>query len=257
MKIHHNSVHGKSIAGTSVKCANCGNEYRKDAYEAKQYDEHYCSDDCQKQRFSERYTAENNPFWNGGMSTVECAWCGTELERLPTEVRKSDNHFCNLDVCKAKYQSELYRGEGNPNYKGGEVSCSWCGNELDRDLNQIDRSEHHFCGEKDCKAKWQAKHVNGENHPRWMGGYDGYYGPDWPKQRLKAVVRDQSRCQVCNATPLELDSTLVVHHIQPMRLYKQQYNGKEVFNRANRLNNLLTLCRHCHMKWEGIPLRPQ
>ena len=189
--------------------------------------------------------------------TVDCAWCGTELKRVPAEIERNDNHFCNLDVCKAKYQSDPYSGEGNPNYKGGEVSCSWCGDDLDRDMNQIDRSEHYFCGDKDCKARWQAKHVNGENHPRWMGGYDGYYGPDWPEQRLKAVVRDQSRCQVCDATPLELNSTLVVHHIQPMRRYKERYDGKEVFDRANRLSNLLTLCRHCHMKWEGIPLRPQ
>ena len=257
MKIHHNRVHGESIAGRSVECGNCGTTIQKDTYEAKQYDEHYCSESCELERRAERYAGENNPNWDGGMETVNCAWCGERLERVAAEVEANENHFCNLDTCKARYQSGPYSGIGNPNYKGGTVFCSWCGDELDRDMNQIERSEHFFCGHKDCKAKWQSKHVRGDDHPRWMGGYDGYYGPRWPEQRLKAVVRDQSRCQVCDATPLELDSPLVVHHIQPMRLYKEEYDGNEVFDRANRLSNLLTLCRHCHMKWEGIPLRPQ
>jgi len=189
--------------------------------------------------------------------TVECAWCGAELERIPAEAERNKNHFCNLDECKAKYQSDPYSGEGNPNYKGGEVSCSWCGGDLDRDMNQIERSEHFFCGDKDCKAKWQQKHFNGEDHPRWMGGYDGYYGPNWPERRLEAILRDQSRCQACGITPMDADSTLVVHHIIPMRVFKKQYSGEEVFTRANRMNNLVTMCRGCHMKWEGIHLRPQ
>lgn len=189
--------------------------------------------------------------------TVECAWCGDEIERIPAEIERNDNHFCNLDECKAKFQSDPYSGEGNPNYKGGEVSCSWCGESLDRDMNQIKRSEQFFCGDSNCKSKWQQENFNGEDHPRWMGGYDGYYGPNWPETRLQVIIRDQSRCQVCGSTPLDLDSTLVAHHIQPMRTFKERFDGDTVFERANRLDNLLTLCRGCHMTWEGIPLRPQ
>ena len=257
MKIHHKSVHGESLAGRDVECSCCGETFRKDVYEAKQYDEHYCSKACQKSRFSERYAGEDNPSWDGGMVSVECAWCGNGLERVAAEAERNKNHFCNTHECKAKYQSEPYSGEGNPNYKGGEVSCTWCGDDLDRDMNQIDRSEHFFCGDKDCKAKWQSKHVRGNEHPRWMGGYDSYYGPNWPEERLAAIINDQSRCQVCGDTPLDTASTLVVHHIQPMRIFKENYEGQEVFDRANRLDNLMVLCRSCHMTWEGIPLKPQ
>lgn len=257
MKVHHKRIHGESIAGRTVECSNCGKMHHKDTHEAKSYDEHYCSDECHKERFSERYSGENNPFWSGGKVTVECAWCGAEVERIPAEVEPGKEYFCDLQNCNAKYQSGIYSGEGNPNWKGGEASCTWCGSELDRDMNQIERSEHFFCGDKDCKAKWQSQHVTGEDHPRWMGGYDGYYGPDWPEARLEALIRDQSRCQVCDKTPCDLSSTLVVHHIQPMRTFKEKYDGREVFERANRLGNLMTLCRRCHMRWEGIPLRPQ
>ena len=190
-------------------------------------------------------------------ATVECSWCGNELERIPAEAERNENHFCNTHECKAMYQSEPYSGEGNPNYKGGEVSCTWCDDDLDRDMNQIERSDHFFCGGKDCKAKWQSKHVRGEDHPRWMGGYDGYYGPNWPEERLQAVIRDQARCQTCGATPMTCTDTLLVHHLIPMRVFKQEYDGQEIYDRANRLDNLLVLCKVCHMTWEGIPLRPQ
>ena len=32
-------------------------------------------------------------------------------------------------------------------------------------------------------------------------------------------------------------------------------DGLDALN-ANRLDNLLTVCRGCHTRWEGIPLRP-
>lgn len=257
MKVHHTAVHGESLAGTDVECAYCGETFRKDVYEAKQYEHHFCPDkDCHSNWCSENLTGEDNPFWQGGNVIVECEWCGDELERYPAEIEDGKNYFCNQGECVAKYESEQYSGEGNPNWKGGEVSCAWCGEELDRDMNQIERSERHFCGDKDCKARWQSKHFSGENHPGWLGGYDSYYGASWPMQRLKARIRDQSRCQICGNTPLDVESTLVVHHITPMRKYKEAYEGAEIYERANRLDNLRTLCRSCHMEWEGLFVFP-
>jgi len=255
MKIHHNSTHGESIAGRVVECECCGSNFRKATDQAKAYDEHYCSDECQRERLSERYSGESNPNYSERVERP-CSYCGDTISRAPSHM-ESDLVFCDMENCKARYWSEHFSGKDALNYKGGEVSCSWCGESLDRDMNQIERSDHFFCGDSDCKAKWQSKHVNGEDHPRWMGGYDGYYGPNRPEERLEAIIRDQSRCQVCGATPMELDSTLVAHHIQPMRKFKAEYSGTEVFERANRLGNLITLCRGCHMTWEGIPLRPQ
>ena len=255
MKIHHNRVHGVSISGREVECETCGKSYQKDAYEAKKYDEDYCSAECQSERLSDRYKGEGNP---NHVENVErpCSYCGETISRTPAFM-KSDLVFCDMENCKAGYWSENFSGENALNYKGGDVSCSWCGDDLDRDMNQIERSDHFFCGDKDCKAKWQSKHVRGDDHPRWAGGYDGYYGPNWPEERLAALINDQSRCQVCGDTPLDTESTLVVHHIQPMRVFKERYEGQEVFDRANRLNNLMVLCRSCHMTWEGIPLKPQ
>jgi 5-methylcytosine-specific restriction endonuclease McrA len=68
----------------------------------------------------------------------------------------------------------------------------------------------------------------------WQGGTsNGYYGPNWPIQRKRALARDRV-CRECTAT-----TNLVVHH----RVY---FHTFERSSDANRLENLITLCRTCH-----------
>jgi 5-methylcytosine-specific restriction endonuclease McrA len=47
-----------------------------------------------------------------------------------------------------------------------------------------------------------------------------------------------------------------VHHIRPLRVFKEEYDEPEWYELANDLDNLVSLCASCHHKWEGIPLRP-
>jgi len=90
-------------------------------------------------------------------------------------------------------------------------------------------------------------HEAGEHHPRWKGGGEEYYGKSWKRQRRKARERDGDECVICG------DGDQVdVHHIRPFREF-----GVENHERANRLDNLVCLCRKHHAKWEGIPLRPE
>lgn len=95
---------------------------------------------------------------------------------------------------------------------------------------------------------------SGEDHIYWKGGHDGYYGPNWREQRKKALIRDQSRCQRCRKTPTSGDN-IHVHHRKSRREYRQEYDDPEWWERANRLENLITLCHNCHAKWEHIPLK--
>lgn len=94
----------------------------------------------------------------------------------------------------------------------------------------------------------------GEEHIYWQGGHDQYYGPNWNEQRKKALLRDQSRCQRCGKTPTSGDY-IHVHHRKPRREFRQEYDDPEWWKRANRLENLITLCHNCHAKWEHIPLK--
>lgn len=67
------------------------------------------------------------------------------------------------------------------------------------------------------------------------------YGPDWRAISLSVRTRDGFRCQVCGAP--ETDREHDVHHKIPFRAFASAAE-------ANRLENLITLCRIDHRKAE-------
>ena len=73
------------------------------------------------------------------------------------------------------------------------------------------------------------------------------YGPEWGKIREAVRARDGYRCQVCGAP--EGDRQHEVHHKTPFRSFRDA-NGAPDLVRANRLDNLTTLCATCHRKVE-------
>ena len=62
------------------------------------------------------------------------------------------------------------------------------------------------------------------------------YGPGWKKRKQEVRERDKV-CRHCSKTSEENGRALDVHHIDPYR-----YSGN------NSLDNLLALCRSCHMR---------
>lgn len=101
--------------------------------------------------------------------------------------------------------------------------------------------------------------ARGEDSPHWKGGVD-YYGPNWERQRERRLEKDDYECVVCGLSDSEIKERgdkdgLHVHHIEKLRLFEGE-NGID-YERANRIENLITLCRTCHSRWEGIPLRPE
>lgn len=69
------------------------------------------------------------------------------------------------------------------------------------------------------------------------------YGPNWNAIRDLVRARDQYTCQVCGAQ--ENGRPHDVHHKIPFRTFT---SSKE----ANRVDNLITLCRNCHRRAETI-----
>jgi len=97
---------------------------------------------------------------------------------------------------------------------------------------------------------------SGEEHPNWEGGSDyQYYGPSWPKQRVKALERAGYECEHTGITQKQHKKKygmgLHVHHITPFSEY-----GLENHRQANRLSNLRVLSCSQHTIWEGIPTLP-
>jgi len=105
----------------------------------------------------------------------------------------------------------------------------------------------------------QAGIPEGESHPRWDGGPQSY-GPGWNASKRRAVrERDDHTCQdpTCSVTQddhlAQYDQKLHVHHLIKAR----DVDDPEVRNAPE---NLVTLCRDCHQRWERMAeagIRPQ
>ena len=74
------------------------------------------------------------------------------------------------------------------------------------------------------------------------------YGPDWEKIRERVRARDGFRCQVCGR--LEAGRQHDVHHKAPFRSFRDEA-GRVLRERANQLDNLVTLCPECHKQAEA------
>jgi DEAD/DEAH box helicase domain-containing protein len=74
------------------------------------------------------------------------------------------------------------------------------------------------------------------------------YGPNWDGQRAAARVRDGYRCRQCGRA--ETDRQHDVHHLIPFRSFGYVRGLNEHYLQANALENLLTLCRNCHLRTE-------
>jgi DEAD/DEAH box helicase domain-containing protein len=74
-------------------------------------------------------------------------------------------------------------------------------------------------------------------------------GPNWETQRTLARARDGYRCRHCGA-PERPDRTHDVHHVEPFRTFGYVRGENDRYAEANRLENLVTLCRSCHQRVE-------
>ena len=78
-------------------------------------------------------------------------------------------------------------------------------------------------------------------------GKKNYYGKDWDEIKNQVKQRDHYTCQNCGK--FESSVSFDVHHIKPFKSFS---NPKE----ANRMENLITLCKQCHRNAE-IPVKIQ
>ncbi len=76
------------------------------------------------------------------------------------------------------------------------------------------------------------------------------YGPNWQEQRAKARARDGYRCVECGA-PETCGRQHDVHHLIPFRAFGYIPGLNENDRHANRLSNLMLLCRRCHQRLEA------
>lgn len=205
---------------------------------------------------------------NHGEIKVEksCLNCGENSIFSKRQIKTSNQkHFFCSNECKYEYWEKnpvddgsdlpIRYGENNSSWKGGkeEFECEYCGEKYKK--WPCLSSKTRFCSSK-CLENFLKEHLSGEesplsgnNHYNWKGGNRNYYGANWKKKRRKALERDNYKCQKCGKSKNELGMKPSVHHIKPFRKFSDN-------SQANKLKNLVCLCKSCHGKWEGIPVKP-
>lgn len=76
------------------------------------------------------------------------------------------------------------------------------------------------------------------------------YGPNWQEQRQRVRARDHYRCTQCGAHEAP-GRQHDVHHVVPFRTFGYVAGFNENYWAANRLENLVLVCRTCHRRLES------
>lgn len=161
-------------------------------------------------------------------STKECVVCGDEFTTY-----FDDQKACSVE-CKGPVISESKN-------EGLTEECRWCGSTVDIERWERDWKDYWFC-DMDCKGSYMET-ITGKDHPSWKGGYPKR-GADWRDIRKEVLERDGHSCMVCGATSDDVDHFgLHVHHIVKLRKF-------EDIDKANSMDNLVTLCPAHHVKVE-------
>ena len=135
------------------------------------------------------------------------------------------------------------------------VSCENCGNEKEVYPYRVKEStnDRFFCDNK-CQGIWWSDNLSGESNPLYLGGGDwsDKMGSMWHVKREKCLERDNYSCKICGITQSEHlkenNMGLDVHHIEPRRKFYKDSNRS--IDEANKMENLVTLCREHHNKVE-------
>jgi endogenous inhibitor of DNA gyrase (YacG/DUF329 family) len=180
-----------------------------------------------KKKISDANKGENNPFYG--------KYHSEETKKKISDAHKGENHpnyGKHLTEETKKKISEANKGENSPNY----------GKHLPEETKRkISDAKKHPSDETRKKLSEAKK---GENNPNYKDGislkeFEEAYGlskSEWQELAQKIRIRDKFICQFCgkkNATS--------VHHIIPRRVKID-----------NSPDNLITLCRSCHIKIEHL-----
>jgi len=179
---------------------------------------------------------------------LTCEHCGDEFPVKPSRV--DYRQYCSRSCLMSSRT-----GEQNPNPKsdtGDIVECEWCGDEWYVPPSEIESTR--FCS-RECLGKHHRSVRSGEDSPRWNGGSNDWRGANWEKQRKLAIKRDDKECVHCGMDREEhqqaYGSDLNVHHIKEFRSFNRNYE------KANKLSNLVTLCKECHSLYEHLKIKQQ
>lgn len=234
----------RRIPAPPKPCAQCGKMFRTPPSTNRVY----CSKACQAEGARGRPLPAN-------LRRVEatCANCGGSFTVRPHEIRNG-RRYCSRACGSAGRKGQPMPAEQRakisavktgrnlgPRRAPISVICQHCGQPftVGKDRASVAR----YCSQ-DCYHA--AVKADPTKNPAYKHGNQcrSYpYGKNWKARALRARERDNHTCQGCGKR--QRSPQLDVHHIQPRREFGRDKKA------ADSIDNLITLCKPCHGKWEA------
>lgn len=171
----------------------------------------YCSQKC---------------YWEAHRKKVKCENCGKVFPSFKYISRR----FCSIS-CKSVAQHRLNRGGVGPTETR---ICLQCKKPFEFKRQFSKTTPGKYCS---YKCSGLSSRLPNTSNAR---------GPNWRTQIKTVRKRDNDTCQICgkHTGGKSMKGRFAVHHIKAYRFF----NGD--FESANRLSNLILLCRVCHARVE-------
>jgi len=199
----------------TVKCNYCGKEIKKRPRDIKEHN--FCSIKCR------------GLFQRRGI-TGYCDYCGKPLTRPKLYINRSKRSFCGV-----KCRKDYYKINGSPLKKDKIVKyCLICSKEY----NVVPALHNQKYCSMDCKNIAHSHKMSKRGNPNWQGGIaNDEYAEEWCRSlKLKVLKRDEFKCAKCGK--VKNNEQYDVHHISKDK-------------KDCSMENLITLCHKCHMKYHG------
>lgn len=219
----------KSQVRIIKQCEFCGNVLEKRPSEVKfnKTKTFFCSQDC----FHKWQGGKNNANWKGGKVTVSCQYCGNEIRRDASAIKRYPRHFCSAR-CRELGKRTLV-----------DVECENCGKGIQKLKAYVDKYEHMFCCRK-CRHVW----MRGENNPAWKGGLKlEPYCQIWNVKDFREEIKERDSYRCTNPYCTGFNShVLSLHHIN---YDKKDCNPKNLITICRSCNSRANVDRRWHRKW--------
>lgn len=221
----------QSLKKRDKNCLKCGKHF---IAHRSRHDQKFCCTTCANQ-----YNQKPDP---NKKSEFICKYCGKVfigwVYRNPV--------FCSHH-CTSKYAARQPKIRARKPENFVKLFCKTCNKEYSIHISLLQGRNSNYCS-KACQGVATSKRMRGSKNPNYRGGTVSYRGKNWGVQRRKDLKRDGCKCQICKKHLTHKKWGYAVHHIKPFREF-------DSYLEANKLSNLITLCRSCHSKveWGELP----
>lgn len=101
---HKYRSHYAEINKPTKQCEGCGEVYKVEKYNYET--SRFCSNECLTKWQSKAFKGENSPLYVERF-TVNCDWCGEEIQRTQNKLDTRSYHFCNR-TCQQSWHKNVY-----------------------------------------------------------------------------------------------------------------------------------------------------